>query len=152
MYGTLMDTKLRAAGLKPDDLLVKICNGLALNIWNDLAHRRLLREDAVPDDDDKRQIVVDWTYLIYVQILPDMHSRLRPPIGGAVDIIHPLCPGCRGNLKRVIQAEPQFLNPEQYDAIKAGDWYCDKCPASVGTSEKQPSTSAYAYFWDKDIS
>lgn len=34
------------------------------------------------------------------------------------------CPICGNELEYVKQSYPQMLNQDQFDAIKAGDWYC----------------------------
>lgn len=37
------------------------------------------------------------------------------------------CPQCDGPLVRVVQGSG-YLNRDQFDAVKAGDWYCTRCP------------------------
>ena len=36
-----------------------------------------------------------------------------------------VCPKCGNELERVKQSYPAMLNSDQFDAIKAGDWYCE---------------------------
>jgi hypothetical protein len=59
-----------------------------------------------------------------------------------------LCPNCGRRVEPVTQSI-SCLNSDQFDAVKAGDWYCTACPEDVGTAKK--SISGFAYFWDKDI-
>lgn len=40
-----------------------------------------------------------------------------------------LCPVCRGPLKEVTNTGG-WMNAEQFDASKAGDFYCEKCPSN----------------------
>lgn len=39
-----------------------------------------------------------------------------------------ICPQCSGPLKRVRQSPGSALNKDQFNAVKAGDWYCEACP------------------------
>lgn len=41
--------------------------------------------------------------------------------------LNPSCPGCDGPLVEVPR-HSKWLNDDQYDAQKAGDWYCETCP------------------------
>lgn len=52
------------------------------------------------------------------------------------------CPSCVAYLKKVRRDENSMLNAEQFDAVKLGDWFCDKC---ADHGEK------YRYFWDRDL-
>lgn len=38
-----------------------------------------------------------------------------------------------------------YMNNEQFDSVKAGDWYCQVCPDN-GRGE-----SGLCYWWDKDL-
>jgi len=58
----------------------------------------------------------------------------------------PNCPQCRNPLEKVRRGSNSPLNEEQFDAIKAGDWFCKKCPSN------SRSKSPFAYFWDSEIS
>jgi hypothetical protein len=58
------------------------------------------------------------------------------------------CPNCKGILKKVAQTK-LWLNDDQFDAVKAGDYYCEVCPEEKGTADK--ARTKYAYFWEKDI-
>lgn len=39
------------------------------------------------------------------------------------------CPACNGPLREVPRHNP-WLNDDQYAAVKAGDWCCDRCPSN----------------------
>lgn len=56
------------------------------------------------------------------------------------------CPQCGGELQRVRQESPRMLNDYQFDAVKAGDWYCESCPPN-GRS----ALNKYAYFWQHEV-
>ena len=58
----------------------------------------------------------------------------------------PKCPQCSTELYKVFQSSPQMLNQYQFDAIKAGDYYCEKCPAN-GRSKN----NKYCYFWEHEL-
>jgi hypothetical protein len=57
----------------------------------------------------------------------------------------PLCPKCKKPLKRVRQGANSMLNNEyQFDAVKAGDWFCE-------CHNNERGNLPYAYFWDKEV-
>ena len=56
----------------------------------------------------------------------------------------PQCPICKGPLKEVLYPSGSMLNREQFQAIRAGDFYCESCK---GTE----AASGYKYFWKKDL-
>lgn len=58
------------------------------------------------------------------------------------------CPSCGGPLERVAYAGGA-LNREQWSAVRAGDWCCERCPEEVGTAGR--ARTGYAYFWDHDV-
>ncbi|HSZ58578.1 MAG TPA: hypothetical protein VK797_23120 [Tepidisphaeraceae bacterium] len=47
-------------------------------------------------------------------------------------------------MHEVRQAESSPLNREQFDASKAGDFYCETCPGNRGRTH-------YRYFWKKEL-
>jgi hypothetical protein len=53
------------------------------------------------------------------------------------------CPSCGGELRRV-RNNSAYLNDEQFDSVKAGDWYCSTCRGDKGKS-------GFLYFWDDDL-
>ena len=56
----------------------------------------------------------------------------------------PVCPQCGKPLVRVTQDTDSYLNAEQFDSVKAGDYFCETC--------KDDSTkTGYKYFWEKDL-
>lgn len=52
----------------------------------------------------------------------------------------PACPHCGSPLGRVRRSSESMLNDEQFDAIRAGDWFC-KCTTDGNGS------AGYCYFW-----
>lgn len=55
------------------------------------------------------------------------------------------CPQCGRELERVRQSENSPLNRDQFDAVKAGDWYCLACPSN------DRGNLPYSYFWDYEL-
>ena len=55
------------------------------------------------------------------------------------------CPTCGGLLGMVRQGANSMLNSYQFDAVKAGDYYCTACKGG----EAQGST--YKYWWNSDL-
>ena len=51
------------------------------------------------------------------------------------------CPECVKPLNPVLQSSSSMLNSEQFDAGRAGDYYCDKCK---GTR----ASTGFRYFWE----
>lgn len=58
----------------------------------------------------------------------------------------PLCPQCRTELSRVERGPESPLNEYQFDAVKAGDWYCDKC-----LPNDRAQSNLYCYWWDHEV-
>lgn len=54
------------------------------------------------------------------------------------------CPDCGKQLQPVCQSNGSYLNSDQFDAVKAGDWYCEYCPGDRGKT-------GYRYFWNYEI-
>lgn len=59
--------------------------------------------------------------------------------------VTPVCPGCSQSLHRVTRPSGSMLNDEQFDAVRAGDWYCAKCPSNGRGNTK------YRYFWSHEL-
>ena len=58
--------------------------------------------------------------------------------------INPKCPRCNFTLTEVRQSSSSLLNEYQWDAIKAGDYYCINCkPTEEGMK--------YKYFWKIEL-
>ena len=58
---------------------------------------------------------------------------------------NPNCPQCGEPLQRVRQSENSMLNSEQFDAIRAGDYFCEGCPPNGR------SRTAYCYWWESEV-
>lgn len=58
---------------------------------------------------------------------------------------NPACPRCGCTLGKVTYPRDSMLNEEQFDAVRAGDWYCTVCP-----SNGRGNTS-YRYFFDNEL-
>lgn len=56
-----------------------------------------------------------------------------------------VCPQCGGPLERVRQSAGSALNSYQFDAVKAGDFYCKSCP----TNER--GQSPFCYWWEREL-
>ena len=55
------------------------------------------------------------------------------------------CPQCAAVVRRVEPGPNSRLNADQFEAAKAGDWWCVQCPSNGrGTSPK-------AYWWDHEV-
>jgi hypothetical protein len=55
-----------------------------------------------------------------------------------------MCPKCGRELKAVTYPADSYLNRDQWDSERAGDWYCDNCPSEV-------ARSGFSYFWEFDF-
>jgi len=53
------------------------------------------------------------------------------------------CDKC-GGLLDLVRQERGYLNREQFDAVKAGDWYCATCPGDRGGTGRR-------YFWESEL-
>lgn len=51
----------------------------------------------------------------------------------------PTCPMCNAQLQFVRQSSDSYLNREQFNAAKAGSWYCEAC--------KDPETRTGFKYW-----
>jgi len=56
----------------------------------------------------------------------------------------PLCPECSNELLPVDQDQPKMLNADQFDSVKAGDWYCKVCHGNQGKT-------SHRYFWNSEL-
>jgi Protein of unknown function (DUF551) len=56
----------------------------------------------------------------------------------------PVCPKCAKPLQAVTQGENSMLNSYQFDAVRAGDWFCECHNNGRGNSE-------FAYFWNREV-
>jgi hypothetical protein len=53
------------------------------------------------------------------------------------------CPQCRNKLERV--PDSKWMNSDQWEASKAGDWFCKTCP------DNGRSSSGLCYWWNREI-
>lgn len=58
---------------------------------------------------------------------------------------YPKCPECERELQRVRRPSGSMLNEDQFDAVRAGDWFCTYHTNGRGNT-------AYAYYWDSEVS
>jgi hypothetical protein len=54
----------------------------------------------------------------------------------------PKCPKCGNDLTPT--KAPAWMNSDQWDAVKAGDWFC-KC------HDNGRARSGVAHFWDREV-
>ncbi len=54
------------------------------------------------------------------------------------------CPDCNNKLEKVIQSENSPLNKEQFDSVRAGDYFCRICPGTRGKS-------GFRYYWGYEL-
>jgi hypothetical protein len=54
------------------------------------------------------------------------------------------CPKCGKELVEITYPFNSMLNEEQFDAVKAGDYYCEKCQAST-------LPNGCSYFWESEL-
>lgn len=55
-----------------------------------------------------------------------------------------ICPSCGSELQKVFQSVNSPLNEHQFDLIKAGDYYCNKCKGTRGET-------GYKYYWEYEL-
>lgn len=55
------------------------------------------------------------------------------------------CPTCGNPLRRVTKSAMSPLNYDQFDSVRAGDWYCETCP-----SNNRGNTN-FKYFWNREL-
>ena len=53
------------------------------------------------------------------------------------------CPQCGGPLKKVPGSN--WLNADQYAAVKAGDYFCETCP------DNGRGNSGLCYWWEREV-
>ena len=54
------------------------------------------------------------------------------------------CPQCKNKLEKVTQDNNSPLSSEQFDAAKAGDYFCRTCKSNEGKS-------GYKYYWKSQL-
>ena len=55
------------------------------------------------------------------------------------------CPNCGSDLNVVCNSFGSMLNDEQFNAERAGDYYCSTCP------DNKRGHSGYAYYWEREV-
>lgn len=55
-----------------------------------------------------------------------------------------LCPQCGSGLRVVRNPAGSVLNDDQFDSVRAGDYYCENCKGNE-------AKSGYKYWWKKDL-
>lgn len=53
------------------------------------------------------------------------------------------CPQCGKPLNRVPGSS--WMNDDQYEAVKAGDWFCETCP------DNGRGNSGLCYWWHQEV-
>jgi hypothetical protein len=59
---------------------------------------------------------------------------------------YPNCPQCGKELMPVVQSENSMLNSEQFDAIRAGDYYCKYCKGN-----ERGKFENLCYWWENEV-
>jgi hypothetical protein len=57
----------------------------------------------------------------------------------------PRCPTCGGELERVRIPEGCMFNRDQWESMRAGDWYCETCP------DNGRAKSGVCHWWDHEV-
>lgn len=57
----------------------------------------------------------------------------------------PKCPSCGKPLQKVERSPSSPLNQEQFDAAKAGDFFCDTCPSN------ERGNARFRYYWKREL-
>jgi ribosomal protein L37AE/L43A len=55
-----------------------------------------------------------------------------------------VCPDCNTKLKTVRRFSGSYLSQDQFDAVKAGDYYCPNC-------NDEATKSKFKFFWKRDL-
>jgi hypothetical protein len=75
-----------------------------------------------------------------------LEAALRAaPSPGAGETLTSRCPTCARALHKVMRPSGSMLNDDQFDAVRAGDWYCDTCPSN------ERGNTGYRYFWTREL-
>lgn len=59
--------------------------------------------------------------------------------------MNPKCPLCKNELQPVLQERGSVLNEDQFAAVRAGDYYCTRCP------DNGRGNTGYRYFWAREL-
>ena len=58
---------------------------------------------------------------------------------------NPVCPQCGTKLTPVEQSPLSSLNADQFDAVKAGDYFCPRCPSN------HRGIAPHCYWWTNEL-
>lgn len=64
--------------------------------------------------------------------------------GETASMSEPQCPKCKVPMRRVRNPSGSMLNDDQFDAIRAGDWYC-------GCHNNGRGNTSNAYYWNSEV-
>jgi uncharacterized protein with PIN domain len=56
----------------------------------------------------------------------------------------PKCPQCNKKLEKVTRDTGSYLNQDQFDAVRAGDWYCASCTGNE-------ARTGFKYWWNREL-
>jgi hypothetical protein len=54
------------------------------------------------------------------------------------------CPDCTELLEKVYYPSNSMLNEEQFNSVRAGDYYCRNCKGNRGNT-------GFRYFWESEL-
>lgn len=79
------------------------------------------------------------------QRIRQLEDALRQqPCHCRTELVSQSCPQCSRPLYRVTRDPDSPLNEDQFDSVRAGDWYCTSCR---GTEAR----TGYKYFWVREL-
>lgn len=82
-----------------------------------------------------------------IDVLDFIRKRaLSPAAEGATSTPKDRCPKCRGEVVTVTNDGRGMLNDEQFDSVKAGDVYCEKCPPN-----DRANKNVRCYWWRSEL-
>jgi hypothetical protein len=58
---------------------------------------------------------------------------------------NPTCPQCGKELQEVRYPADSMFNRDQFDSMKAGDWYCEECP------DNGRAKSGVCHWWNTEL-
>src|SRR5512146_2645656 len=60
------------------------------------------------------------------------------------ELLAAFCPQCHKPLKKIRYPHDSMFNRDQWESMRAGDWWCETCP-----NNGRGVTGAY--FWDREV-
>ena len=79
----------------------------------------------------------------------EMRDQMMPVLSQHPDPVaekRDRCPQCRGTVMLVTQGEYAWMNRDQFDAVKAGDYYCESCPPN-----DRAENGKHCYWWEREL-